>query len=335
MSSKQSPICFKCLIRFAQVFIALITTTRQRISKATDFRMNQPFFTTSRGALFDTDCLEILRGLKSGVVDTIFADPPFNIGKDYKNGYNDRVSQSEYMKWCREWIEQCCRVIKPGGAFFLYATPELAVQFSPIMGESLNFRHWISVTMKGTFPRGKKLYPAHYALLYYTRGVPRVFNKLRLPIETCRHCGKEIRDYGGHRNKMNPEGVNLSNVWTDTSPNRHRKFKVRSGVNELKLIIPERAILISTEPGDLVFDPFGGGGSTFQAAEKHNRNWVGTELYDSAHIRKRIEEEFSFSAALEPEFDTTDLFIHEDKQNQVLRRVEREGMSARTGTYIS
>jgi site-specific DNA-methyltransferase (adenine-specific) len=134
---------------------------------------------------------------------------------------------------------------------------------------------------------------------------------------------------------MNPEGVNLSDVWTDTSPNRQRKFKVRPGVNELKLIIPERAILISTEPGYLVFDPFGGGGSTYQAAEKHHRNWIGTELYDSAHIRKRLEEEFSFSAAQEPRFDTTDLFTHEDKQDQVLRRIEREGMSARTGTHLS
>jgi site-specific DNA-methyltransferase (adenine-specific) len=134
---------------------------------------------------------------------------------------------------------------------------------------------------------------------------------------------------------MNPEGVNLSDVWTDTSPNRHRRFKVRPGVNELKLIIPERAILISTEPGDLVLDPFGGGGSTYQAAEKHHRNWIGTELFDAAHIRRRIEEEFSFSAAQEPRFEISSLFNHEDKQDKVLRGIEREGVSARAGTHIS
>ena len=44
---------------------------------------------------------------------------------------------------------------------------------------------------------------------------------------------------------MNPEGVNLTDFWTDTSPNRLAKFKVRPGVNELQLMIPERAILIS------------------------------------------------------------------------------------------
>jgi hypothetical protein len=54
--------------------------------------------------------------------------------------------------------------------------------------------------MKGTFPRGKKLYPAHYALLYFTKGEPKTFNRdaVRQPIPLCRHCGKDVKDYGGH-----------------------------------------------------------------------------------------------------------------------------------------
>ncbi len=297
--------------------------------------MKRPFLTTSHGVLFDADCLQVLGGMKSGVIDTVFADPPFNIGKDYRNGYNDAAAQAEYLRWCRRWILECCRILKPGGAFFLYATPELAVRFAPIMGEKLDFRHWIALTMKGTYPRGKKLYPAHYALLYYTRGTPRTFNRLRLPIETCRHCGREIRDYGGHRNKMNREGVNLTDFWTDTSPNRHTKFKVRPGVNELKPMIPERAILISTQPGDVVFDPFGGGGSTFQAAEKLHRHWVGAELHDAAHIRRRMTENASLFPAPARRFDYEELFTHEDRQDTVLRRIEREGVPSRTGASLS
>lgn len=297
--------------------------------------MKAPIFTTSRGVLFGDDCLEILNHMRSSVVDAVFADPPFNLGKDYKNGFNDAVARSEYIEWCRSWISECCRIVKPGGAVFIYATPELAVQFAPMLAEQLEFRHWIAITMKGTYPRGKKLYPAHYALLYYTRGAPRVFNKLRLPIETCRHCRKELKDYGGHRGKMNPAGVNLTDFWTDTSPNRHKKFKVRPGVNELKLVIPERAILISTDPDEIVFDPFGGGGSTFQAAETHERNWIGTELYDSAHIQRRIEETHPFSASQEPQFAFRELFEDEDQQDEVLRRSARKGVSARTRASVS
>lgn len=268
--------------------------------------------------------------MKSGVIDTVFADPPFNIGKDYKNGYVDNVGCGEYKTWCEKWLLECCRVLKPGGALFVYATPELAIKFAHIIGSSMVFRHWIAISMKGTYPRGKKLYPAHYALLYYTKGTPRVFNRLRLPIETCRHCGKEIKDYGGHRNKMNPDGVNLTDIWVDTSPNRHKKFKIRPGVNELKLIIPERAILISTNPGDLVFDPFGGGGSTFQAAEKNSRNWIGSELYDSKHIRKRMEEVYPLSCTGYPDFDFQELFVNENNPNAILRR--GEGKSLPSGT---
>ncbi|MCG8604844.1 site-specific DNA-methyltransferase, partial [bacterium] len=211
-------------------------------------------------------------------MDCVFADPPFNLGKDYKNGFNDHVQESEYLEWCSQWIYECARILKPGAAFFLYAIPELAIKFASFMNDRLVFRHWIALSMKGTYSRGNRLYPAHYSLLYYTRGQPKTFNKLRLPIPTCRHCGGELKDYGGHRDKLNPKGLNLTDFWDDTSPNRHRKYKVRPGVNELKLMIPERAILISTMPGDLIFDPFGGGGSTYQAAEIHHRHWVGVEL---------------------------------------------------------
>ncbi len=260
------------------------------------------FFHTNKGVLFSGDCLELLQTIEDNSIDCVFADPPFNIGKDYMNGYDDKLKASEYLQWSEKWINECSRVLKPGGSFFLYATPELNIKFGNILNQSLNFRHWIALTMKGTFKRGNRLYPAHYSLLYYTKGEPRVFNNLRTEIPTCRHCGGEIPDYGGHRDKMNPEGVNLSDFWTDTSPNRHKKFKVRPGVNELKLIIPERAILISTNEDDLVFDPFGGGGATYQAAQLHNRRWIGVELYDCDHIRNRLTEEFPFYANVEMEF---------------------------------
>lgn len=268
--------------------------------------------------------------MRSETVDCVFADPPFNLGKDYKNGFNDLVSEANYLDWCKRWIFECARILKPGGSFFIYALPDLAVRFAGFMNERLTFRHWIALTMKGSYPRGRKLYPAHYALLYYTRGTPRTFNKLRLPIPTCRHCGKEIKDYGGHRNKLNPEGLNLTDFWEDTSPNRHKKFKVRQGVNELKLIIPERAILISTNRNGVVFDPFGGGGSTFQAAERQFRQWIGVEKFDCHHIETRLLESFPLVTHRKPGFDVA-AFFYEDYQSPILRRSEGEGVQAGIG----
>ena len=156
----------------------------------------------------------------------------------------------------------------------------------------MDFRHWIAVSMLGTFPRGNKLYPAHYALLYFTKGTPKTFNRVRLPIPTCRHCHKDIKDYGGHRKYLNPAGLNLTDFWEDTSPARHTKNKSRWHINELKPTIPERCIEISTNVGDIVLDPFGGGGSTYITAERLHRHWIGTEIGPCEPILERFGREF-------------------------------------------
>lgn len=280
----------------------------------------RPYLATSRGVLYSADCLEVLGALRSEIVDCVFADPPFNLGKDYANGFNDKIAASDYFQWAESWIAECSRVLKPGGAFFLYALPELAIRFAQFLGTNLTFRHWIALTMKGTYSRGKKLYPAHYALLYFTKGEPKTFNRVRVPIPACRHCGGEIKDYGGHRNKLNPSGLNLTDFWDDTSPNRHHKYKVRPGVNELKLMIPERAILISTNPGEMVFDPFGGGGSTYQAAEKNDRNWLGVELYDCEQIKNRLIDKFGLFLGEQPRFDLVSLWKSiENQEVQIIQ----------------
>jgi len=249
-----------------------------------------PVFKTTHGLLYNCDCLQLLRAIKSEKIDCIFADPPFNLGKDYGNvKVNDQLEKKAYLVWSYTWLEECCRVLKPGGALFVYILPRWAYHFASFLDQYLDFRHWIAISMKGTFPRGKRLYPAHYALLYFTKGSPKIFNRdeVRVPIPACRHCGKDIKDYGGHRKYLNPKGLNLTDFWDDTSPNRHRKFKFRR-INELKLAIPQRAIRISTVSNDIVLDPFGGGGSTYQAAEQLGRFWIGSEIADCSPIVERL-----------------------------------------------
>ncbi len=89
--------------------------------------MFEPTFTTQHGVLFEEDALNILPSLQSGVMDCIFADPPFNLGKNYRNGFQANLDTSSYFTWCAEWLQEGARVLKPGGAFFVYATPELAI----------------------------------------------------------------------------------------------------------------------------------------------------------------------------------------------------------------
>src|ERR1044071_4715657 len=165
-----------------------------------------PTFTSAHGVLYQTDCMNVFAALDDNVIDCIFADPPFNLGKTYGNGeVRDDLSTHEYLKWCYAWLRESIRVLKPGGAIFVYNIPRWSFRLAAFLeDQGMNFRHWIALTMKGTFPRGRKLYPAHYALLYFTKGDPRTFNRVRLPIPACRHCGGDIKDYGGHRKFLNP-----------------------------------------------------------------------------------------------------------------------------------
>jgi site-specific DNA-methyltransferase (adenine-specific) len=254
----------------------------------------RPKLSTDRGLLYETDCFNLFAALKPDSIDCIFADPPFNLGKDYGRGpMKDTLKKHEYLKWSFAWIDECVRVLKPGAALFIYILPQWGYHLASHLDErNMLFRHWIALSMKGTFPRGRKLYPAHYALLYFTKGEPKAFNHVRLPIPACRHCGKDIKDYGGHRKYLNPLGLNLTDFWEDTAPARHQKFKTRWHINELKPMIAERCIQIATVKNEIVCDPFGGGGSTFEAAQRLGRYWVGTEISTGAAIRDRFKRHF-------------------------------------------
>lgn len=273
--------------------------------------LKEPFFETEHGALYDIDCMEFLKNINDESVDTVFADPPFNIKKNYGEGFCDNLTEQEYLEWCFEWISESVRILKPGGAFFLYNLPKWNMKLgSFISGLGLEFRHWIAISMKVGLPIQKKLYPSHYSLLYFTKGKPNVFQKIRTPIEVCRHCGGEIKDYGGHRKHMNPEGVSLTDIWVDIPPVRHRKYKsTKRKVNALSSKILDRVVEVSTLPGDIVVDPFGGSGTTYAVCEKKHRHWLGTDIYSSPIIKERLCD---------------DLYLHVN--SDFVERVKRGGV---------
>lgn len=253
--------------------------------------MPQPVHVSKFGALFDGDCLELLPMIRDNCVDAIFADPPFNLGKQYGHRTKDTLPEREYLAWCVNWLDECMRVLKPGGAIFVYNLPKWNIQIGAyLMQAGLQFRHAIAIDMKNGLPIAGRLYPSHYSLLYFAKGYPKTFRRIRTPIEICRHCGGEIRDYGGHRHAMNPRGVNLKDVWTDIPPVRHWKFKSRKrSANALSTKVLDRVVEMSTMPGDVVLDPFGGSGTTYAVCEKKNRRWLGVELDFCTQIVERLE----------------------------------------------
>lgn len=238
-----------------------------------------PILETKLGKLFEGDCLDVMRDIESETVDLAFADPPFNLGKKYASKINDALEHEEYLAWCRAWIDEMVRVLKPGGALFLWNIPKWNLPLGAYTGEKLTFRHWISVDIKFSLPITGRLYPSHYSLLYFIKGKrPAIFHPDRTSVPCCRHCGGELRDYGGYKDKMNPRGVSLTDVWTDIPPVRHAKYKKREA-NALALKLMDRIVSMASDPGSLVLDPFGGSGTTYVAAELTGRRWIGSELH--------------------------------------------------------
>lgn len=248
-----------------------------------------PVFESSYGKLYHADCIQLMQTLEDNSVDLIFADPPFNLNKLYPSNMDDNLIHDEYIAWSEQWMQECIRILKPGGSFFLWNIPKWNTYFSAFLNKRLTFRHWIATDIKYSLPIQGRLYPSHYSLLYYTKGKkPKYFKADRLPMEICPKCKSDLKDYGGYKDKMNPLGISMTDVWYDIPPVRHSKYKKRKGANELSLKLLDRVIEMGSEPGDLVFDPFGGSGSTYVTAELKGRNWIGVEIGPVEQIIDRL-----------------------------------------------
>lgn len=284
----------------AGVITSALAKSAMRNSKAPKVAL-----TTSLGKLYRGDCLDVLAGIKSDTVDVVFADPPFNLNKLYRSRIDDDLRRERYIAWCEEWINECARVLKPGGSFFFWNLPKWNAALAAVAGRRLTFRHWIAVDIKYTLPIAGRLYPSHYGLLYYIKGEkPNTFQPDRL--EVCPSCAHDLRDYGGYKDKMNPKGVNLSDVWYDIPPVRHAKYKRRKEANELSIKLLDRVLQFSSKEGDLIFDPFGGSGTTYVVAEMKARRWIGVEIGpvdDIVGRFKRIDEEAEFLARIRSELN--------------------------------
>src|SRR5215210_1149890 len=78
---------------------------------------------TDLGQLFQGDCRYLLQETPDSCADLVFADPPFNLGKDYGKDISDRLKNEEYLEWSKEWLKESIRILKPGGSLFVFNLP--------------------------------------------------------------------------------------------------------------------------------------------------------------------------------------------------------------------
>jgi DNA modification methylase len=236
-------------------------------------------------------CLEVLKSIPSETIDLAFADPPFNLTKDY-NGYSDDKGESEYVGWSKRWLIEYERVLKPGGALVVLNLPRWATLLADFLSRTgkLYLQNWI---VWDSLPEPKGLLmPAHYSLLYLTKGPSAArfnycsmengwqpFDEAVFPpdrVDVCRRraCVRKRRA-SGHVWRGD-----LTDIWFDIHRDRRQK---RAGLAEKahpcqtpdRLL--DRIIRLTTNPNDLVLDAFAGTGTSALVARRLGRRFIAIE----------------------------------------------------------
>lgn len=222
------------------------------------------------------DAIELFKSIPNDSIDVTFADPPFNLNKKY-NSYKDSLEFQEYLEWCKKWIYEMVRVTKPTGSIFLHNIPKWLTYYATFLNEFADFKHWISWDAP-TAPMGKSLQPSHYGILYYAKEYKQnKYYEIRYPHKRCRKCGFLLKDYGGKKAGLHPFGPLVSDVWTDIHRIKHNKFR-DSHPCQLPIHLLERIILMSSDEGDIILDPFSGTGTTAIAAKRLGRQYIGFDI---------------------------------------------------------
>lgn len=235
------------------------------------------------------DCLEIMRKIPDNSTDVTFADPPFNLKKKY-NSYYDKHEVEEYLSWCKKWLNEMVRITKPTGSIFVHNIPKWLIYFGSYLNEIAIFRHWIAWDAMGS-PLGKTLLPNHYGILYYVKSDKFKFYDIRMLHKRCRVCRYILQDYGGKKGQMHKFGPLVSDVWTDIHRIRHKKRRDEHPC-QLPLHLLERLLLMSSDEGDIILDPFVGTGTTVIAAKKLGRRFIGIDI-DPKYVEmtnRKLEE---------------------------------------------
>lgn len=243
-----------------------------------------PIKQIKRDRVYRDDCVAFLNRVSElhpkGLFDLAFADPPYNLAKDYES-YGDQLVERHYIEWCNSWLSGMARTLKPGGSLFVLNLPKWAIHHATFLNRRLEFRHWIAWDALSD-PRGK-LMPAHYALLYYTKpGAKPVFNysletsstrgENVIPPDSPKYCLRAgcVR---ARKEEGNDDKVELSDIWFDIHRIKHKRDRDAHPC-QLPDKLMERIIRLTTNRGGLVFDPFCGAGTTAIAARKLGRHFV-------------------------------------------------------------
>lgn len=251
-------------------------------------------------SILEGDCLEVLETLPAGAVDLVFADPPYNLQLQrslYRpNGsrvdavddaWDQFSSFADYDAFTRRWLAACRRVLKPTGSIWVIGSYHNIYRVGSIL-QDLGF--WIlnDIVMIKSNPmpnfRGVRFANAHETLIWAQpeRGAPYTFNYRAM---------KALND-----------DLQMRSDWylpICAGSERLRVDGRKAHSTQKPEALLYRVLVASSNPGDVVLDPFFGTGTTGAVAKKLGRHWIGIER-DAAYValaRQRLAAVTTVSAS--------------------------------------
>ena len=227
-------------------------------------------------------------------IDLSFLDPPFNQDKAY-NEWKDNLPSDKYWKWMQEVCAKIYSLTSDGGAiYFMQREKNTEFVLQCLRDSGWTFQNLIVWKKKTSAVPGTKRFGKHYQIIgYATKGkTPRVFNRLRidppLPADYkfVRENGMYVTDVWDDIRELTSGYFAGDEALRDKDGNRLHKQQT-----PIQLLL--RIILSSTNPGDVVLDPFAGSGTTLVVSEHLGRKSIGIELdaFNVELIQNRLAEQ--------------------------------------------
>lgn len=226
------------------------------------------------------DSLELLKKMNDKSVNLIFADPPYNIGKDFGEVRDKWDSKEEYIEWCKQWIDECFRILKDDGTFYFMSATQFMPYLDVYVQENYNVLSRIIWSYDSSGVQSKKIFGSLYEPILMANKDAKVkytFNANDILVEAKTGAKRGLIDY----RKNPPQPYNTTKVPGNVWEFPRVRFKMEEYENhptQKPEALMERIIKASSNVGDIVLDPFGGSFTTASVAVRLGRKAISFDI---------------------------------------------------------
>jgi len=228
------------------------------------------------------DAIEVLSTeIQDHTIDLIFADPPYNIGKDF-NGLVDKwKSDEDYLKWCYRWLDLCIKKLKPNGSFYVMTSTQNMPYFDIYLRKRMTILSRIVWYYDSSGVQAKRYYGSLYEpILFCVKDKNNyVFNSEDILVEAKTGAARKLIDYRKPIPKVYNSKKVPGNVW-EIPRVRYRMEEYENHPSQKPVALLERIIKASSNEGNIVLDPFSGTFTTSYVAKQLKRRSIGIEIQE-------------------------------------------------------